>query len=729
MELATGLRPRPAIEVSTHPGQVTLLPTVPQTVRIQLRSRLKKEAKATLSIAPERGLFSDWTQKATSLGAEGYEGIPITLEADSDGIFEFPVSIDLDLDGETVHLPAKNLVTFSLPMGGVLGSKVEDKLRIENETFRLVMDKEGGRVSIHDRASGKWLGFQGGYASPPMWPSEYQDGLFDLSIEHDGDSIVAVASMTSKDNPGFVLRKRVRVGAGSTFSVEYDFENLGSQTLRFQLNQFVGGISDDDAALTLPLASGLTKGVAPDFPGHSDDEFKKPETYAERWAASEKRDATIGVIWADDAEEIEFGWRLNVLTRFYECPPQSRVGPKPLHIYVGDGGWHVVQRIWKRLVGQDVSTDDRLPQHHAPLGARIEPPVAVASDGKAKVTLTIENRIPRKWSGKATIALPQEWGGDAGEFDLKDLYWQRPYKADLLLSTKSQPGAQSGRIEIRSPQFDADFELPLISLGDGSPVKVEETEYEGQRLFRVDNGRVSFDLTPGFNATVSALHEGEVNHLVSPFPNVGAFSWISPWYGGLTPVVTLPGKWWAESKLYKETFKAESFSNSDSQDIEWHGMRKRAILENEDMRGLTLELDTLTVGGSPTFKSTLRLINDTGVVRKLLAGWVSFLQPDGSRTRTTIWGPENKFKHTERIFWVQFGHWGAAENPDTGRAVALISPTPKVVMSGWGADGGHLALLTNLEVPAHGSIELVGYIVIANDIESVRHYAALKDLT
>ena len=728
VELATGLRPRTGVEVSTHPGHITLLPGVERTVRVQLRSRLKKNVEARLSIAPEKGLTSDWTQKTTSLGAEGYEGIPITLKADSDGAFEFPVSIDLDLDGETVHLPAKKLSVFALAMGGILAAKVEDSIRVENETFRLLIEKEGGRININDRASGKWLCSQSGYAVPPTWPSEYDDGLFDLSLEHDREGVVVVASMASKDNPGFVLRKRVKVGAGSTFSIEYDFENLGTESRRFQLNQFVGSIRED-ASLTLPLASGLTKGVGANFPGPSDDVFKKPETYAERWAAIEKRDATVGVMWGDDAEEIEWGWKLNLLTRFYECPPQSQIQTKPLYIYVGEGGWHTVQKIWKRLVCQNVSTDDRLPQHYAPLSARIEPPLAIASDGKVGVRLTVENRISRKWSGKATIALPEDWGADTGEFDLKDVYWQRPFRADIQLSTKAPPGVGSGRIEIRSTEFDGDFELPLIRLGDGSSVGVDESECEGQRILRVDNGRVSLDVTPGFNATVSALREGDVNHLASRFPNAEALGWISPWYGGLSPVLTLPGKWWADSKLYKETFEAEQVSCRDGQDIEWKGVRQRARLENEDMRGLTLELDTLTVGGSPLFKGVMRLINETGIVRRLQSGWVSFLQPDGSRARTTVFGPEHQFKHTERIFWVEFGHWGAAQNPDTGRALALISPTPKVMMSGWGADGGHLALLTSIEVPAHDSIELVGYFVIADDIESVRHYAALKDLT
>jgi hypothetical protein len=104
------------------------------------------------------------------------------------------------------------------------------------------------------------------------------------------------------------------------------------------------------------------------------------------------------------------------------------------------------------------------------------------------------------------------------------------------------------------------------------------------------------------------------------------------------------------------------------------------------------------------------------------------ISPDGSRARTTLWGLEQQLKHSDQIAWIKTGHWAAAQNPETGRAVALIAPSPAVGMSGWGSAGGHLELLTRLTVPAGGTAELVSYLVLADDIGSVRRFAALKDL-
>lgn len=729
LELATGFRPRTAIEVSTYPEYVTLLPGVAQTIQIQLRSHLKWDIEATMSVAPEKGLATDWTQQPVSLPAEGYGSLAVTLQTDAAGVFELPVSISLELDGEMLHLPPKLLAVFALPLGGVLGAQVGGKLRIENETLRLVMEREGGRVTIFDRVTGEKLARHGGYATPPTEPSEYYDGLFDLSLERHSDRVVAVASMTSRENPGFVLRKRISVNASPVFSIGYDFENLGAEERRFQLHQFMRLFIREEAMLTLPLKAGMGRGPAPEFPGVQDDEFKRADAYAEGWAALESRYPTLGIMWADDVEELWWGWHFSKLTRFYECLPQSRVRPGTLRIYVGDGDWRTVQRLWQRLASQPVVDSKPLREPSRPLTARTDPAVVVASDRAARATLLVENLISRKFNGTATLMMPEGWQADVTEFDLAEVNWQQPHRAELHLSTTAQPGAAIGRIAVRSAELDADFDLPLIRLGDGRAVVVRGSECAGQRVLTVDNGRLEIDVTPGFSATVSALREGGVNHLATPFPNVETFGWMSPWYGGLMPMLMLPDEDNFPGRLWQETFDAEAVSISGGQSIPWRGVRQRAALQHEDVRGLAVEIETLTVGGSPVVKQVMRLLNTTSVVRRLQAGWVAFVRPDGSRARTTLLGSDRQLKHSDRIIWFHTGHWVAAQNPDTGRAVALISPLPQAQMSGWGKDGGHLALLPHLMVPANGSAEVVAYIVLADDLESVKHFAALKDLT
>ncbi|HZB96543.1 MAG TPA: hypothetical protein VE268_11325, partial [Herpetosiphonaceae bacterium] len=296
-------------------------------------------------------------------------------------------------------------------------------------------------------------------------------------------------------------------------------------------------------------------------------------------------------------------------------------------------------------------------------------------------------------------------------------------------TTSAGPGAAIGTIALRSAEFDADYQLPLVRLGDGRAVEVRRVERDAQPILTIDNGRLEIDVTPGFAGTVSAIREDGVDHLLSPFPRVGQLGWLAPWHGGLTPVLIMPGDWDFPGKLRQATFEAETVSSCDGRGIEWQGVRQRAPLSLEGLVGLLLEIDTLTVGGSPVVKQVMRFVNPTSVTRRLGAtGWVAFVQPDGSYSRTTLWGPEPR-KHSDRMYEIFTGHWAAAENPDTGRALALIAPRPDAGMLSWGRDGGHLQLLTQLTIPARGTSEVIGYIVLADDIEAARRFAALKDLT
>jgi hypothetical protein len=85
-------------------------------------------------------------------------------------------------------------------------------------------------------------------------------------------------------------------------------------------------------------------------------------------------------------------------------------------------------------------------------------------------------------------------------------------------------------------------------------------------------------------------------------------------------------------------------------------------------------------------------------------------------------------KRSNRTFKAHAGHWAGVENPETGRCLALISSAQEVEMDDWGTDGGHLCWMPEHTVPAHGHAEKRAFIVIVNDREEARRFAALKDI-
>lgn len=718
LELGSGMRPRDAVEVQAEPRQITLAPGVPQAVELRLRSRLKEDVSATVSLAPSPGLAADTPQATVAIPAGGLAGLPVTLLAAAGGVYELPVTLSLALGGAETLLPAAVQTVFALPPGGVLAAKVRDTLRLENDTVRIGIRSQGGNLMVWHR-DGRYLADEAAVSAPPAYPNLFHETDFELALAHVDGWVVATATAESPEHPGFVLRKVVRFGAGPVWTSALEFENRGLEQRRFHVRRWIGG-EGESAAYVMPLAAGLTRAPFDIFPGSPDDEMKRPAAFAERWAAREHGDVTVGFVWGEDMAEFEWGHVHT--TRDYDVPPGARVPTPPLHWYTGDGDWRAVRRLYQRVSG---AAADATPAPYIRVG--LERP-AVALDGAAEALLLAEHRLARPLDGDVTLTLPEGWSGAPPEIRLEGVTYRQPQRAALRLKASAAPGAYEGRAALRSDELHADFALPLLRLGDGRAVDVLAAERDGQPVLTVDNGRLALDITPGFGGTLSAIREGGANHLATPFPHVATLGWMSPWYGGAMPIVLVRDEPQFPGKIGRERFAAEPVEAPDARGIPWRGVRQRAALAHEDLRGVTLEIDALTVGGSPVVKLAMRLINSAPASRPLHeAGWLIFVRPEGE-VGHTAWTPEHQVRHGDRMTWIRSDHWLAAESPRTGRALALVSAQP-VSLAGFGRDGTHFKLLPARPlIPANGTLEITGYLALAADLAEARRWLALKDV-
>jgi hypothetical protein len=721
LELATGLRPRPAIVLGSEPAAITLLPGVPQVVRLDLQSHLRQVVDATLSLTPAPGLSADWTEQTVQLPADGAASVMVTLTADTGGVFALPVVVSAVLDGQPTQLPATDLAVFALPLGGVLGGIVDGALRIEHEAMRLTVASEGAALTISDPATGRRLLEHHGYAAPPARPSEFRRGHFELSLTRTADTVVAEAAMASSTYPGLVLRKHITVTAGGVVRLEYELENRAREARCLRLRHVISG-DEARAIVTLPLAAGIGRDSWSVFPGPMEEAFARAAAFAEGWAAIEAPEATSGVLWADDVERIS--WPA-VEPCLYDCPPQTRVRPAPLYLSVEQGDWRRVRQRWQRLVGSGAVA---AVEAREPLSARIEPPVAVAVDDSASVRLWVEYLAMRSVTGRVALDLPAGWQADTADFITGPVDWQQPFVHEVRLTASLPPGAAVAQIAVRSDDQTVDFPMPLLRLGDGSPVEVRASAVDGQHVLTIANGWLEVDVTPDFGGTVSALREAGVNHLASPFPSVDAIGWMSPWHGGLTPIL-LPTDDWNQvpGPLWQASFVGEPVECRDGHGIVWRGVRQRATALPEALHGAEVEIETLTVGGSPVVKQLIRL-TARAPLRQWPAGFLAFVQPAGERSATTVWGADWQAKPTDQIIWRTAGRWVAAENPATGRVLALVSPLPEAQLAGWGEAGHHLALLVPVTVGSGEVVEITGYLVLADSVAVARPWAALHHL-
>ena len=734
IDLATGIRPRVEMSVSIDPGEITLAPGAPRPVRVNLHSQLAEDVEAQVRITASDGLLVDRTARSVAVPARGYGGFEIVLEADRPGVFGLTLSGRLEREGGPVDLADAKHAVFALAPGGMLYHQ-DGAIRFENEIFRANLEAEGGQLKISDRATGRHLGTEGGRPIPPKWPSEYSESDFKLKAEGDGNGVVLTATCAPRKAPGLVFSRIIRLNAGPVITVEHTLENTGFDPRTSHLYQFVTNGGADQAALTLPLREGILKARCSDRPAPDDYDFKMGDSYAESWGAYEMPHGTMGVLWPDGLDEVEWnGFEFQSVSVETTCAPQSRVSFGALRLRVGDGGWQGVRRLWRRIRGEPVGEGESAPRILDEFEATTDPPVAVVSGDETDLRFRIAQWKSRKASGTVSFVMPDGWRCDPPWVSFSEIDWRQPFDGSVRLSTSRPPGVYTGRMVLDSGERGAEVELPLVRLTDGSAVEIDEVESgghdesRGHRVYTIRNQRLEIDVAPSFLGSVSAIRDagGECNHLASAFPQPEAFGWSYPWYGGLQPEIVSDRMSWTAS-LEDETFAAEPVSYR-ARGLEWTGLRQRVALSKEASRGLTLELDTLTLGGGPVIKLVWRLLNESAAHRRLRGGWHLFLKPDGEMADTVLFSADGERKRRPWYVEQDGGHWAAAANPRTGRTFVLVSPGSGVRMDSWGADGGHLKLMRGHEVAARGVSEETAYLVLAGSREEARRYAVLKDL-
>jgi hypothetical protein len=617
----------------------------------------------------------------------------------------------------------------------VLGYRGDKESRIENEWTRLVIRPRAGTVRFLAQQTNVVLGGLRERLGPPYWPSELDEKWYDIAIETNDGRITATLSADSETYPELTLIRKVTLGGGPLIEIEHILANNSTSSYQLQVDRNIGAWHRDSGTLTVPLQGGIVQSRACEFPVVDEDISKKPDSLAERWAAVTSRSGTLGMLWenADKTHpptaENEFGWGIHLPTVQVDCTPQAWTPAGKLYVYAGPGDWKTVRAHARRLAGTDDKQEPIPTVTRKVYDARLEPgPLATLSD-QAEAALLIDNLRARGLQGTATLRLPADLGADTDTIELADVTVDQPLRTPVTFSLPSQAAAYEGQVELQTRLFDARIPFGIVRLGDRAPVSVTTTGTDQMESLVVDNGRTRFGVAPGFSGALTSWEEAGVNHILSPYPDQKTFDWMSPWFGGITPVVIKASDDALPGKLYQEALSAQEVREQDSRGIEWHGVRVSGQLAREEFVGLNVEFDYLTVGNSNLLKLVCRVHNQTTALRRAMIGWLAFWQLDGASTGNTLRSDEVERKHTPWNSWPQANHWGALYNPQTGRTAVMVSPYPHVKMFDWGAVGGHLGWFTRIDFKPASTTTRACYVVLCETFDQAQTYKWLKQYT
>jgi GNAT superfamily N-acetyltransferase len=722
VELGTGLQARPPVEVLTSPHHVTLFPAVPKTVHLRLRSRLRHDVEATVSLAPPPGLCLDRTAHTVSIPAKSFATVPVELRADDGGVYPLSATIYFE-GGKTIP---KRLPIFNLAAGGILAYQGKKETRIENEWTRVVLKNQTGESFIDTVQDNVTLGRFGAALGPPFWPSELNDIEFDISLERTEGRITALMRADLKESyPDLSYYRQVTLGGGPLIELAHTLVNNGTETYRLQVGPGIGYWHNDESTITVPLRDGIVQSCKSEFPDVEQDISKKPEAFAERWAAFSSRWGTLGVLWGNSVEENEVGWGVFLLTPELACEPQQHVSTAKIYVYAGPGDWRTVRKHARRLAGTDDDPEPIPVEARAVHDARLEPAPFVTVDDQVTATLVVDNLRRRALKGRAQLMLPPGLTADRELFEVSEVARDRVLREPIALRLAPRAMAYEGQILLSTRLVDQQIPVPVVRLGNRGAVTVTERDQEGQTVLEIDNGRARFDVAPDYCGALFGWKEDGADHLISSFPERKTFGWMSPWYGGVTPMVLEVNKSFP-GHLDQESLSGQIVDLPDGRGVPWRGVRVSGDITREELLGLQVEFDYLAVGQGNVLKLVCRVHNTTTGRRLIRAGWFTFWQPDGSSAANVLHSERIERKRTPWYSWSNARHWGTVTNPDTERTAILVSPYPDVRLMDWGDVGGHLGCWSLVDVLPESTTERVCYVALCDDLETARRYACLR---
>ena len=138
---------------------------------------------------------------------------------------------------------------------------------------------------------------------------------------------------------------------------------------------------------------------------------------------------TLGVLWPNDGDEITWSSEFEKITGEITCEPQSRHHFAPLQLYVGDGDWRTVRRIWQRTSGQKAKPYGLPPDPTMELAATVEPAVPIVVGEKTEITVQLNHLRSRPTTGTLSLDVPDDWHCEPASFSFSEVNWQQPFSA------------------------------------------------------------------------------------------------------------------------------------------------------------------------------------------------------------------------------------------------------------------------------------------------------------
>jgi len=756
---------QPALSVATDPDTIGLAPRVPQAVRLLLTNNLAEpltllagalpveptqDGLAWLQVPPPEGLAIDLPAQAVRLEPGRQEAVGCTFRADYAGSFQTAPALQVAAGGQARSVESPPIAALAVDQGTPVAGRDGEYVRVENGVLRLWVALKGGELSLEDAMTGRPILSHQILLGPPYYPRDLDRQPFQIAWDAENGQQVLTLESFSRRLPGLRVRWTLSMDSAPLVRSEVTLENTSTHPLQVALRAITRPLLEG-ARTTLPLAGGPVEGQTRDeFPDWLEPYLREPERLAEGWMAfhtpgvSGQVGLGGGLCWANMAEQAPADWRgFAIVTPIRTLAPGGQLILDPTYLIAGPVDAALVRGHWRRLFGAAAPQEMRAPQ--PPLSVRVTPSVLVAREGAAHGEVILINHNSAGEVGTVDVACPgweALWDGSLMRSDESAPSHQH-------LNLQARPGAEQtflhrGAITYRGRLADVGSRFTILALAAGADIQVEEDEQQGSRRLRVHNGRLRFSVTPDYAAAITelALDGAAQLALAESFPQPGAFSWTSPWYGGIHPAIR---RWRPGDQaflldagaLHAARSQATIISRSGASGVNWQGVRVVTESNQDGYGGLTQAVEYLTLPGAPLLAVVLELSNGTTAPFPVQEVLSVFLRPWGVENGDVLYsqGEDLVRRHAaEHSFTAPEAHWAAVSVPlgsDREGVVALVQGTAGLgVVTGvqFARMGPHLFGALRTPVAPRGVRRTVRYLVFAEGVRDALRYRALDGL-
>ncbi len=756
---------QPAISVATDPDTIGLMPAVRQPVRLLLTNNLAEpltllagalpleptqEGLAWLQLPPPEGLAVDLPAQAVRLEPGRQEAVGCTLLAAYAGSFQTAPALQVADAGHARAIDSLPIAALAVDKGTPVAGRDGEYVRVENGVLRLWVALKGGELSLEDVATGRPILTHQILVGPPYHPRDLDRQPFQTSWDAENGQQILTMESFSRRLPGLRVRWTLSMDGSPLVRSEVTLENTSTRPLNTALRTLTRNLLEG-ARMTLPLPSGPVDGLTRDeFPDWLEPYLREADRLAEGWMSFHLRTTPGqislggGLCWANMAEQAPADWRgFALATPVHALAPGGQLILDPTYLVAGPVDAAMVRGHWRRLFGSTAPLAMAEPQ--PPLSVRVTPPVLVAREGIAHGEATLVNHNSFGEAGTVEVVCPG-WNAtlDGGTMRSDE---GAPAHQNLSLHAHDaggRPFLHRGTITYHGRLADVSSRFTVLSLTSGAGTVLSEESQDGRRRLRVANGRLQFSVVPDFAAAITDLTLDGASQLAlaESFPQPGAFSWTSPWYGGIHPAVRRwrpgdPSFLLDAGALHADHSEAAVISRPGASGVDWQGVRVVTQGNHEGYGGLIQAVEYLTLPGAPLLAVVLELSNETSAPFPVQEVLSVFLRPWGVENGDVLYERDDGLvrRHAaEHSFNAPEAQWAAVavKLPDAREGVvALVQGTAGLgVVTGvqFARMGPHLFGALRAPVTPRGVRRTVRYLAFASSVSEALHYRALVGL-